>query len=156
MTSATPPAHPIIESVASKAKDANVFGAITTNGTTIELQAWGAAEPACYRVYLDGPTPIIELATKDRWLSESIEAELVESGDKLDELIEDELIDLGYDEDSGAVAFEHYRSDDMEFVFRTKVVPMSGQDPTDACVQWLLAYEQCFRQLGDMDESEED
>ncbi len=146
----------IIESIANAAKNANVFGAIESSAATITLQAWNAAEPACYRVYLDGDSAIVELATKDRWLSESIEAELVESGDKLDELIEDELVDLGYPEDSGAVAFEHYRSDDLEFVFRSKVVPMNGQDQSEACLQWLLAYEQCFRQLGDMDESDDE
>ena len=145
-----------LDTIAEGAKNANVFGSIEQSGSAITLNAWGAAEPACYRVYLDTDTPIIELATKDRWLSESIEAELVESGDKLDELIEDELVDLGYHEDSGAVAFEHYRSDDMEFVFRTKVIPMDGQTLPEACLQWLLAYEQCFRQLGDMDESEDD
>jgi len=150
----------MIENIAERAKSANVFGSIETTGSTITLQAWGAAEPACYRVYLEalesGGAAVIELATKDRWLSESIEAELVESGDKLDELIEDELVDLGYTEDSGAVKFEHYRSDDMEFVFRSKVIPMDGQEQSEACLQWLLAYEQCFRQLGDMDDSEED
>lgn len=146
----------IIEAIATAAKDANVFGSIESSDSTITLQAWNAAEPACYRVYLVCETPIVELATKDRWLSESIEAELVESGDKLDELIEDELVDLGYAEDSGAVKFEHYRSDDMEFVFRSKVVPMNNQDQSEACLQWLLAYEQCFRQLGDMDESSDD
>ena len=145
-----------LSSIAQDAKAANVFGSIECTDSCIELQAWGAAEPACYRLYLDQETPIVELATKDRWLSESIEAELVESGDKLDELIEDELVDLGYNEDSGAVAFEHYRSDDMEFVFRSKVSPMDGQNIQEACLQWLLAYEQCFRQLGDMDESEDD
>ena len=146
----------IIQTIATGVKNANVFGAIDQTDSTITLQAWGATEPACYRVYLDTDTPIVELATKDRWLSESIEAELVMSGDKLNELIEDELVDLGYDEDSGAVKFEHYRSDDMEFVFRSKVIPMDGQDQSEACLQWLLAYEQCFRQLGDMDESEDD
>lgn len=146
----------IISTISERAKAANVFGTITPSENQIELQAWGAAEPAFYRVYLDNDSAIVELATKDRWLSESIEAELVESGDKLDELIEDELVDLGYAEDTGAVKFEHYRSDDMEFVFRSKVIPLAGQELDDACVQWLLAYEQCFRQLGDMDESEED
>lgn len=156
MTETTDTNTQIIETIIADAKAANVFGSIETQGSTITLEAWGAAEPACYRVYLDGPEPIIELATKDRWLSESIEAELVESGDKLDELIEDELVDLGYPEDSGVVKFEHYRSDDMEFVFRSRVIPAAGQDIAQACKIWLLGYEQCFRQLGDMDESEED
>ena len=145
-----------LDIIVQGAKNANVFGLIELSGDTLTLSAWGAAEPACYRVYLDSDTPIIELATKDRWLSESIEAELVESGDKLDELIEDELVDLGYDEDTGVIKFEHYRSDDMEFVFRSKVIPMNNQEQSQACLQWLLAYEQCFRQLGDMDESEDD
>ncbi len=156
MTETTDTNTQIIQTIVADAKAANVFGSIETQGSSITLEAWGAAEPACYRIYLDGPEPIVELATKDRWLSESIEAELVESGDKLDELIEDELVDLGYPEDSGAVKFEHYRSDDMEFVFRSRVIPADGQDITQACKTWLLAYEQCFRQLGDMDESEDD
>lgn len=146
----------IISTIAQRSKDANVFGKIETSDNMISCQAWGSAEPAFYRLYLDGETPIVELATVDRWLSGSIEGDLVGSGDKLDDLIEDELIFLGYHEDSGAVAFDHYRSDDMEYVFRSKVIPMPGQDLADACMQWLLAYEICFRQLGDMDESEED
>lgn len=156
MTEITQNSTQIIETIVAGAKAANVFGKIQVEGAVITLEAWGAAEPACYRVYLDGPEPIIELATKDRWLSGSIEGELVESGDKLDDLIEDELVDLGYPEDSGAVAFDHYRSDDLEFVFRSRVIPADGQDIAEACKIWLLAYETCFRQLGDMDETEED
>ncbi len=148
----------IIEFLAAKAKQANVFGAIEITENRLQLQAWGAADPAFYRVYLD-PDPIVELATKDRWLSGSIESQLVATGDKLGELIEDELFEVGYEGenlgDSG-VAFEHYRSEDMEFVFRSKVIPMEGQNLPEACLQWLLAYEQCFRQLGDMDESNEE
>ncbi|MBO6514892.1 MAG: hypothetical protein JJ974_13100 [Phycisphaerales bacterium] len=156
MTDTTDQSTQIIETIVNAAKAAGVFGAIEIQDSLITLEADGSAEPAFYRVYLDQPEPIVELATKDRWLSESIEAELVESGDKLDELIEDELVDLGYPEDSGVIKFEHYRSDDMEFVFRSKVIPSEGQDLADACKVWLLGYEQCFRQLGDMDESEED
>ena len=37
------------------------------------------------------------MLTKDRWLSESIEAEVMHHGDSLEELIEEELIDLGLD-----------------------------------------------------------
>lgn len=146
-----------IDSIILGIKESNTFGAIRTQGAVIEVDAWGSAEPAQYRLYLDQNPPLVELSTKDRWLSESIESELVESGDKLNELIEDELVDLGYELGEGQpVKFEHYRNDDMEFVFRSPVVPNPGQDIHDACLLWIRAYEQCFRNLGDMDTSDEE
>ena len=95
----------------------------------------------------------------DRWQSESIEAELVHTGDKLDELLEEEMVELGYE--GPRPTFEHYRSDDMLFVFRTPVSvsadAMSDLKAVDDVVVVLLGYEACFRQLGDMDaENEED
>ena len=57
------------------------------------------------------------------WLSESIESDLMHSGDKLDELIEEELVDQG--EEPGHISFEHFRSDDMLFTFRTLAAPES-------------------------------
>ena len=146
------------QTLAQQIKSTNSFGAVRVEGDVVHAQAWGAAEPAAYRVYTNTDPVIVELATDNRWLSESIEAELVESGDKLDELITDELVDLGYDlvDEGREVRFEHYRSDDMEFVFRSKVVIDNGRDPMDAALLWIRAYEACFRQLGDMDESEDD
>lgn len=146
-----------IDSIVKGMKDANAFGSVRVDGSLIEAEAWGSAEPAWYRIYLDQNPPIVELATKDRWLSESIESELVESSDKLDELIEDELVDLGYEPGEGReVRFEHYRNDDLEFVFRSRVVPNPSQDMSDACLLWVRAYEQCFRNLGDMDNSDDE
>lgn len=146
------------QTLAQKIKATNSFGGVKADAGVVHAEAWGAAEPAVYRVYADLEPMIVELATKDRWLSESIEAELVESGDKLEELIADELVDLGYElvDEGREIRFEHYRSDDMEFVFRSKVVIDGGRDPIDAALLWIRAYEACFRQLGDMDESEDD
>ena len=89
---------------------------------------------------------------KDRWLSESIETDLVHTGDKLDELLEDELVDLGWTH--GRLPFEHFRSDDLLFTFRTPIDLARCGASEVATV--LLAYERCFRELGDMDGSDED
>ncbi len=81
--------------------------------------------------------------------------DLVNAGDKLDELIEEEVIDLG-DVDA-KVGFEHFRSAEMMYVFRSK---LSGS-VEDARVGewaliWLLGYELVLRELGDMDVSGEE
>lgn len=146
----------IIDTLAERAQQTNLFGSPNIKDQTLELEAVGSAETAYYRVYLGESVPVVELATKDRWLSGSIEGDLVEAGDKLEELIEDELIDLGFPEGTNSVAFEHKRSDDMEYVFRSQIIVPDGVDLADACYMWLMAYETCFRQLGDMDESEDD
>ncbi|MEL6739096.1 MAG: hypothetical protein AAFP26_00410, partial [Planctomycetota bacterium] len=97
----------------------------------------------------------VSLVTDNRWLSESIESDLVHTGDKLEELLEEELVDLGWE--LGTLPYEHFRSDDMLFTFRSKM-PF-GPDRADAAEQTVIAvlgYEQCFRELGDMTEDEED
>lgn len=142
----------LLPDVHARAAKADVFGEMTVDGHRLQAVARDAAAPAFYRVDVGGGEVWVSLVTADRWLSESIEADLMHSGDKLEELIEEELVDLG--EDPGAVSFEHFRSDDMLFTFRTKLPDAATGDPERTC-RYLLAYEACFRNLGDMSESEE-
>ena len=72
------------------------------------------------------------------------------TGDKLEELIEEELIEHGIE--GVRPTFEHFRSDDMLFTFRTAI----DTDDPNIALNWLLAYEACFRNLGDMDSSGDD
>jgi len=145
-----------IQKIRAAAEEAGVFESVRAEGERLVCVADGAAEHAEYRVTFDGETVWVSLATKDRWLSESIEADLMHTGDSLVELLEEEMIDLGYE--GTEPSFEHFRSDEMEFTFRT-AVPGVGPEPTPADAeragQVLLGYEATFRQLGDMSEDED-
>ncbi len=141
-----------------RATEADVFASIRDDGQQLICDARDAGAPAEYAVTIDTDTSTVWviLRTADRWLSESIEADLMHTGDKLDELIEDELTELDC---SMKITFEHFRDDDLRYTFRTPIRLATGQaadDPivieqTAAC---LLAYEAAFRELGDMSPDE--
>lgn len=141
----------MLEQIKANAQRAKVFGPCRTESGRLVCPAAASAEPADYRVWAEPNGRVwVELVTANRWLSESIETDLVHTGDKLNELLDEELADLGW---TGAPStFEHFRSDDMLFTFRSSVPDPSPESVT----LWLLAYEQCFRQLGDMDDTGED
>lgn len=149
----------LLENVRQKAEKAGVFADCALTEGRLDCRADGSAEEAWYRVRWDGGKVWVALEMADRWQSESIEAELVHSGDKLDELIEEEMVDLGYD--GPRPTFEHFRSDDMLFTFRSpagvSADALDNENSSDAVALLLLGYEACFRQLGDMDaENDED
>ena len=137
----------LIEDVKQPAANAGRFARVTIQEGRLICEADGSAEPAWYRLEIDDGRLWVSLVMRDRWLSESIEADLVHTGDKLEELIEEELIDHGVE--GAHPTFEHYRSDDMLFTFRTAI---DATEP-ETVLNWLLAYEACFRNLGDMDSS---
>jgi hypothetical protein len=140
----------LLKQIAEKAREAGVFGEIRVSPETLECEAKDSAEPATYRVAREDGALWVSLVMADRWQSESIESDLMHSGDKLEELLEEELVDLGYEGDPPT--YQHYRSDDLLFTFRSKV-----PEDADQAALWLLAYEQCFRNLGDMSaEADED
>ena len=94
---------------------------------------------------------LLALMTKDRWLSESIEGDLEHTGDELEELLEEELVELNWD---GAVpAFRHFRNDLREYVFSCEWPSVA---PAEVIVA-LQAMVAMFTELGDMGgEDEED
>ena len=148
----------LLPALKARAEEAGVFGDIAVVSGRLECAADGSAEPATYRVEFVGGKPWVSLVMEDRWQSESIESELMHTGDSLEELLEEELADLGYEGE--ALRFEHYRSDDMLFTFRSPLpltpdqLGMPGAVETAALC--LLGYEACFRGLGDMSEGEDD
>jgi len=114
------------------------------------LQAPATRESAFYRL-LDHPDGrFVSLVTSDRWLSQSIEQQLVISGDKLEDLLEEELIDL--DSPITRLKVDHFRDDDKLFTFRSPVPPGSS---VAAIGLILRGYEACFRRLGDMEGGDE-
>lgn len=147
-----------LEAVAKRARDSGVFGAVGVAptgagvGNRLVCAALASAAPAEFRVDSEGSRLWVSLVTADRWLSQSIEADLVHTGDKIDELLDEELADLPY---SGPKAvFEHFRSEDKLFTFRTPLEVPRQNFADEAVIQnvgsLLLAYEACFRELGDM------
>ncbi|MFM9996751.1 MAG: hypothetical protein ACKVU4_13240 [Phycisphaerales bacterium] len=160
MTTA-PTAHErLLDRVKADASASGVFGPVVLregpSGALLVCPAKDAAEPASYRLAWEGGRLWVSLVTADRWLSESIEADLMHTGDKIEELIEEELVDLGVH--PAPFAVEHFRSDDLLFTFRTAVpLPAGPQSPDSARVAliWLLGYEAAFRRLGDMAAGEE-
>lgn len=150
MTTPSGALEDLYATVGRRAREAGVFGEVRVTPDGLECDAKASAEPATYRLALEDGALYVSLVMRDRWQSESIESDLMHSGDKLEELLEEELADLGYEGETPT--YQHFRSDDLLFTFRSPV----PQDAESAAI-WLLAYEQCFRNLGDMNaEADED
>jgi hypothetical protein len=150
---AGPVVQGFLEDVARRARESGVFGGVSVEGGRVACPALASAEPAEYRVDVEGSRVFVSLVTSNRWLSESIEAELMHTGDKIEELLEEELVDQGYE---GHLTCQHYRSDDLLFTFRSEL-PLKPESAGAAdAARCLLAYEACFRELGDMQTDEEE
>ncbi len=161
---ANPAVTRLFEAVRVIVSRADAFGSVElkaagvnseTHPPMLAAAAKDAAEPAEYRLYEEVGKLWVSLVTDNRWLSQSIEAHLVNTGDKLEELLDEELYDLGYE--GGTLTFEHFRSPDKLYTFRSPL-PVKADSPDAAAVaaKCLLAYEACFRRLGDMESSGED
>lgn len=151
----------MLEYVAARARDSGVFGEVVKRGSMLEAAAKVSAAPACYRLFIDGGRVWVSLATADRYLSQSIEQDLVHTGDKLPELLEEELVDLGFPglgHSSSLLAVEHFRDAEKLFTFRTalpiELNRLTEKSAQDTAAVGLLAYEACFRRLGDMESGE--
>jgi hypothetical protein len=108
---------------------------------------------ADYRIgCLDGELFVL-WTSPDRYLSQSIEGDLMWTGDDLDDCIDEELVDQGWTGGSlGKV--EHFRDECMRYVFRSlipvQIDALSPDKHAGHFLQCLLAYEATFRELGDM------
>jgi hypothetical protein len=151
--------HSLLDPVRSAAERAAVFASVEIVGEMLRCRAAESAEEAWYRVCREGDRWFVELATPDRWLSESIEADLMHHGDPIEELIEEELVEIesaGTASPAGRPVVQHFRSDAMLYVFRSPVSE-PGESPDPARVSnLLLAYEAAFRELGDMSAGSEE
>lgn len=156
-TGAGPALASFLAAVRDGAAAAGVFGEPRVEGGRLVCPAPDAAAPAEYRVELDGGQVWVSLVTPDRWLSHSIEADLLHTGDKIEDLIDEELAEHGFT--GGPLRCEHFRDRDKLFTFRSPLPIGPGDlgDPAaaDRTRRALLAYEACFRRLGDMEAAEE-
>lgn len=143
-----------LDAVADRVRQKEVFADVRTTSEGLRCDALGIESEAWYLAQPDARQSDrvwIGLYTPDRWLSQSIEADLMHLGDDIRSLLEEELVDVGYD--GPKLDVEHFRDDAKRYVFRSPV-PLDEPPTTSASVQRLaavlLAYEACFRQLGDM------
>lgn len=152
MSTMTTPASQtaLLAALAQRAERSGVFGEVRVVGDFVECVAQNSAAPASYRVSIGDGTLVVALRTPDRWLSHSIEADLLNTGDKMEDLLEEELVELGWTGEGLGV--DHFRDDAKQFAFQS-TLRVAPNDPNalDRAATALLAYEACFRRLGDMD-----
>ncbi len=143
-----------LTSLKSLAEASERFSAVELDGNTLKCRAQDVESEAWYQLTTHDGQLMVMLITPDRWLSESIEADLMHTGDSLEELIEDELVELGSSstEDTTMVV-QHFRSEDFQYTFQT---PLPSDFEEETILRWLLAYEAAFHELGDMGGEEED
>ncbi len=134
----------LLNTVNSRVASSGVFSRIESLADRLRCHAKGCAEPAWYELAdVDGRL-VVRFATPDRWLSGSIESDLMHFGDPIEELVEEELAELGW---RGKVpSIKHFRDDDKLYTFEN-AVPAADADTAS---KFLLAYEAAFRALGDV------
>ena len=150
---------PLLAAVATAAKASGVFGEVTTHPLRVDCAAPASAAPAFYRITFEDGTLFTSLVTSDRYLSQSIEQDLVHTGDKLEELLEEELVELNYNTpiNRATTKMQHFRSEDKLFTFRI-ALPFSTESFASPAshkiaTQFLMGMEATFRRLGGMEES---
>ncbi len=145
----------LYEEVGDRVRKEAVFAKVRRTDDMLRCKARLVKSEATYFAEVNDAhdTVYVGLATPDRWLSESIEADLLFKGDKIEELLEEELVDRGIEEPPARV--EHFRNDARQYVFRSPLpkpanAKLDSEIMIDRVTRTLLAYEAAFRQLGDM------
>lgn len=134
----------LLQTVTQEVAARGVFREIESLPDRIRCHAKGCPEPAWYELAPVQGVLVVRFATPDRWLSESIESDLMHFGDPIEELVEEELAELGW---RGKIpAIKHFRDDARLYTFEGTV---PATDPATAS-KFLLAYEAAFRALGDV------
>lgn len=153
MTIAPTSLERLLHTVGDRAAASGVFGPVEVRSGVLVCRARDAAAPASYRLLSDRDRLWVALVMSDRWLSESIEADLMHTGDRIEDLIGEELVEQGLP-GRAPVAVEHFRSEDLLFTFRSPIpldgAALDGPDAPATAAAWVLAYEAAFRNLGDM------
>lgn len=134
----------VLAEVEKGARASDRFGAVILERSVPRLRCAARGADASYELephparagQAGGPGLVLwlSLVMTDRYLSQSIEQDLVHSGDKLSDLYRDELIDAGYPADESDAAatqggkdgapmlpFEHFRDQQKRFTFRVAV-----------------------------------
>ena len=148
----------LYEEVGERVREPKVFGRVRRTDLELTCRALHVEAEACYKVRVGDRHDVVwvGLYTPDRWLSESIETDLLHKGDKIEDLLEEELFDQRFE---ARLPVEHFRDEKKQYVFRSPVFlpkgeKLDGEGMVDRVSKALLAYEALFRQLGDMEPAE--
>ena len=137
------------DSIVNDLQRSGRFASVEATDAAVRCRARDVESEAFYVLTRSERGLVVRFETPDRWLSESVEAELYHASDSLDELLEETLDDMDWPVDAAPVGtFRHYRSEDLTYVFEHDV-PDHGDPARTACT-WLLAYEATFHELGDV------
>lgn len=144
----------LLQIVSREATARGVFGKVELLADRIRCHAKDAPEPAWYELADASGALVVRFATPDRWLSESIESDLEHYGEDVEELLEDELAELGW---RGEVPVgRHFRDDAKLYTFENRVPAAGALAPAEMALKFLLAYEAAFRNLGDVGGADEE
>lgn len=150
---ADPAVIKVLDEAARLADASHVFAHVERRGGLIECVSRSQPE-ASFRIEISEGSVFVCWACGDRYISQSIEADLMWTGDDLDDLIGEELVEQGYlGGPLGAV--EHFRDEQKKFIFRSRISSDPRAVDARALVQCLLAYNDAFAPLGDMKEEDE-
>jgi len=145
----------LFKQVSEQARKANAFANVELQDQAIICQA-KTKDPETQAFYkldvIEDNALQVGVYTLDRWLSESIETDLVEHKDDIADLLADEMYELGIDQ--GLPVF-HCRDEQMQYVFLSQIPFLEGHAAdspafVDYVCKVLLSYEATFSQLGDM------
>ncbi|MEY3021209.1 MAG: hypothetical protein RIS86_405 [Planctomycetota bacterium] len=143
----------LLESIAAAVRSGGAFANVEVLPGRLRCHAKDAPAPAWYELAESPAGLVVRFATPDRWLSESVETDLMHFGDPIEELIEEELAELGW---NGRVpTVRHFRDDERLYTFEN-TLPDASDDGKETARLFLLAYEAAFRALGDVGGSDED
>jgi len=146
----------VTDRVIDALKGVSEFASVESRDGMIVCTAKETPEPVEYRLFIEDGALWVSWSTEDRWLSQSVEADLVFTGDDLNDMIDEEIVDLGWDH-GRLEGNEHFRSEDKRYTFRSKInldaagIEKAGTDLV-FCAQ---AYDIVFCELGDMKGDEE-
>lgn len=144
----------LLEAVCELAAKHEVFDSARCEDGRVVVHAAEAPEEVLYRLEWDDGTLYVSWVCADRYISQSIEAELMWTGDDLDDMIDEELADTGWTH--GRLGeMEHFRNDEQLFTFRSAIrVPMERLD-APSLLGCLVAYHHALSELGDMKPDED-
>lgn len=151
--SASMPITKTLEAAADLARSHEAFSSAEVEDGALVCKPAACEAEAEYRVEVVDGALFVLWASPDRYLSQSIEADLMWTGDDLDDCIDEELVDAGWKGESLG-KLDHFRDERMLYVFRSRIPldpgGLEGSGGAAAILQCLLAYEAAFRELGDM------
>ena len=135
--------------------ETEAFAQVKRTATGVRCDALHVEEECYYAAHVDADGKLwVGWYSPDRWVSGSIEGDLVHTGDKIDDLLEEELVDQGV---TNKITLDHYRNDDKVFVFHgTLDLPGDAAEATQLIVKVLVAFQACFVELGDMGPEEDE